>query len=1491
MWIAMVGKKTFPKWICGVLAFLCLALLLPSNVWAANTAEALEVPNSGFEQELVSGKIPSWNYFSSGIQSGLSLSETTKYEGVRSLKIVKATGSAPLGAESVKLPVTPGKTYEAAIRMNVESHIGAPALWIRWYGGTGQPLNKQATYSLAAPPLNKWLDIHVNGIAPPDAAYATIFVYASTGTAMTGYADDARFNLVAEQIAVVNPGFEDPSTGTAIPGWGVFPGSPPSSVTLSKAEQNSGLSSLLIEDTSSLLPAGISTQAISIQPDGLYEAKASVYLASGGSVILYIKYYDNSGAEAGVSSVQFASPLQTWKTMKVEGIAPLEARTAKILLYSGTGALSKAYFDDVSFTLKENETLTLPHPYGQPVNLGKATLASLTLGGAIGNGQLYFVANGAPGTFYAVDAVSGNVIFSKEVPGTTETWAVTVGSDNNVYFAATSNRTLWKYDPIAKEISVVGDNPSENFVWDLDSSSDGIIYGSTYPNAEIFSYNTQNGEFIDLGNMYEDQEYVRGSGVTDHYLYAGIGAFKHLVRVDRSSGEKMEIPLPFAGNEGFVSNIWAYNGILYVAHGTSLAILDEDTFDVKYEFAYTDSKAFDGIISPPSPYDSNLLYYRNKYSNTLWTYNAATNTAGPVTPEIKLPENSSRAFNWITLPNGSQVLATLYENGKYTLFNPQDHSLQTIQVPMARSGVNIQSLAMGPDANLYLGGFIDGLSVFKESAQTYEVQASAPESPHQVEEIGFLNGKAYFGAYGGARIYSYVSSQPYHYENLASDNPKLVYTIPDSQDRPYAFASGDNKLFIGTIPVYGQLGGSLTIFNEETDQWTTHRNVVNDQSIISLAYNEGIVFGGTSIEGGLGTASSAVKAKLFKWDAAAGIKLDEIDPDIPGLPTPKLLGGLSFGPDGMLWGAAWGEDAEGGTTFAIYAMNPSTYKIVKSKLIYPNANVGNTWRSFYLRWGQDGLLYTTIARFVTVIDPVTLKSRKLVDAQTNLLDIGTDGSLYYTSGPTLFRLPVPLASASISMNKTSLKEGESESVLSAGILANGREAIMAGSAISFTSSDQDVLNVQNGKALALKPGKANIYADITLGGKKIRTNTIEVTVTLAQAEPAFTADIITPTNVNVTVYISYPADAALKEFKLGVNGTWTVYKDPIIVSSNDILFARSSDSDGNLSSVTSFEISNIDKTAPVTTASLTPSQSDGPNGSYAGPVTLTLNGADNLSGVQGTVYSLDNGITWQQYASPISFNKQGQYNIHFKSTDSAGNTEASQSVSFVVAATTVSVQLKDSSGNPLSGGEVAYYDGEWKSFGVTDANGQISKSLPSKSYAFAMTYEGTRKQLTQNTGTDAVVVFQTVNVRLQLKDSLGNPLDAGTASYYAGSWRAIGETQGGEISKELLPGSYTFEMKYEGTHTQVVQNTADDAVIVFRTINVTLMLKDSQGNPVDNGSASYYAGGWRSIGNTSGGQITKELLPGSYSFAMTYAGTNKQLLSDIATNPFITFQI
>jgi len=174
-----------------------------------------------------------------------------------------------------------------------------------------------------------------------------------------------------------------------------------------------------------------------------------------------------------------------------------------------------------------------------------------------------------------------------------------------------------------------------------------------------------------------------------------------------------------------------------------------------------------------------------------------------------------------------------------------------------------------------------------------------------------------------------------------------------------------------------------------------------------------------------------------------------------------------------------------------------------------------------------------------------------------------------------------------------------------------------------------------------------------LGGYQI--NNIDKT---PPSNPTFSVSSTVPTNQNVTVTIGFSSDSTTKQYKIGGSSTWTSYTIPVILTSNNTVYAKACDSAGNWTPEENLTLSNIDTTAPekptinVSTAKLTDL-----------PVTVVIN------------FSLDSAIkqykigpigSWIDYTGPIALSINNT--IYAKSSDALGNwsSEASYVVTNIV---------------------------------------------------------------------------------------------------------------------------------------------------------------------------------------------------------------------------------
>jgi hypothetical protein len=143
---------------------------------------------------------------------------------------------------------------------------------------------------------------------------------------------------------------------------------------------------------------------------------------------------------------------------------------------------------------------------------------------------------------------------------------------------------------------------------------------------------------------------------------------------------------------------------------------------------------------------------------------------------------------------------------------------------------------------------------------------------------------------------------------------------------------------------------------------------------------------------------------------------------------------------------------------------------------------------------------------------------------------------------------------------------------------------------------------------------------------------------------------------------------------------------------------------------------------------------------------------------------------------------------------------------------------------------------------------------------------------------------------VKLVSSAGARLTTGTLQYYSDSWKSAVNNNDGTFTIATTAKNLSLRMTYEyGTQTKSNVPVGSDTII-FQTVNAQIKIQNSQGIPIDTGTVQYYAGAWRNLGPTINGIASKELLPGTYSFRMTYAYASKDKQQDIGANTLVVFQ-
>ena len=213
---------------------------------------------------------------------------------------------------------------------------------------------------------------------------------------------------------------------------------------------------------------------------------------------------------------------------------------------------------------------------------------------------------------------------------------------------------------------------------------------------------------------------------------------------------------------------------------------------------------------------------------------------------------------------------------------------------------------------------------------------------------------------------------------------------------------------------------------------------------------------------------------------------------------------------------------------------------------------------------------------------------------------------------------------------------------------------------------------------------------------------------VAPVAPTIIPNTTSPTNQDITATIKYPDDAVVKQYSYD-GKAWNDYTNALTITDNCTVYAIAKDAAGNVSSQSTLNITNIDKTNPIYTSyeinNVTASGYDvyvyGISDVGSGinrvqfPTWTDANGQDDIdnnwaysSGVSGE--SQGNG-TWHYRVNVSSHNNEsGKYNTYVYIYDNAGN-----NISFATSGANVPTPYPyNKSINPISEGGTATPLGE-----------------------------------------------------------------------------------------------------------------------------------------------------------------------------------------------------
>jgi hypothetical protein len=517
------------------------------------------------------------------------------------------------------------------------------------------------------------------------------------------------------------------------------------------------------------------------------------------------------------------------------------------------------------------------------------------------------------------------------------------GPSNCLYLGTWESGYLLKFDPQHpdKGIESLGKpSASESYIWQLACAGDGRLYGCTYPNCKLVRYDPKTGQAEDLGRLDPKEMYARSiAEATNGLVYVGVGTVRaQVVRFDPATGQSKPLIADAERPPGTAHVYRAGDGRVYASAHDRAYLCDGDV----------------------------------------------------LRPVKSLPAAALTSFR-----DGRVVTSASIEHGKvvYALKGHNGPAV-TQQAKFDGAGVRLFVVGAGPAGHIY-GSTALPLEMFEFNPATRSSQDLGNPTSVGGEIYSFANDGArlYLCAYPQSFLSIYEPARSWHYGKTPESNPRGFGYMGDGHLRPRAMVLGpDGRIYVGSLPPYGQTGGAFGIYDPKLDAVTeNYRNVITNQGITALCFetDTGTLFGGSSVEAGGGARPVAKECAVFAWDTKARHKLWE-SVVVPG---DSNIGALT-----AARGRVFGVSRPSNTLFVL---DGKTFEVL-SRARIPFGHFHDISLAYF---APHQRLYGLAGQSVFSVDPGTFAQAE-VGRSPEPISCGfalTDTGLYFGSGTQLLR--------------------------------------------------------------------------------------------------------------------------------------------------------------------------------------------------------------------------------------------------------------------------------------------------------------------------------------------------------------------------------------------------------------------------------------------------------------------------------------------------------